>query len=352
MKPMVMTGKPKRNQMNKIACVTGITGMDGANLAKVLLEDGYRVIGIKRRSSVDNLWRLKVLNILDKIELVEGDITDTFSLYKIWDKYGPDFVYNLAAQSHVGTSFSQPKLTFDITCQGAINIADTFFDVNSKGRMYQASSSECFGSNFVITDGIKVQDETTKMDGNSPYGIAKTAAHNYMRVLREGHGRFISCGILFNHTGELRGSNFLERKVTKWIGDANAYQIENKDRYPKLKLGDLSTYRDMGYSLDYVVAMKMMLEDSTPDDYVVCTGVSYMIEDIVRMAFEHVGLDWKEFVEIDSNLIRPREVEYLRGNNAKIVKKLGWTPTLATKGIINRMVDADILWSLGCKNYG
>ena len=355
----------------KTACITGVTGMDGAYLTEYLLSLGYRVIGIKRRSSTDNLWRLRYLGVLDNKNLIieEGDITDLCSLVSVFKKYRPDEVYSLAAQSHVGTSFSQPQLTWNVTAQGAINVANAIFMTNESARLYNAASSEMMGSHYEVVDGEKIQNENTKMDGNSPYGIAKFAAFNYMRVLREGYGRFICSGLLYNHGSPLRGESFFERKVTKYIGglvkwfrDNNVDTREMSDNetnllytdntFPKLRLGDLSTFRDMGHSKDYVRLQHKMLQQDKPDDYIICTGETFQMKDIVKFAFECVGLDWERFIYIDQSLIRPREVEYLRGDCSKAKKELGWEPTYSLKTMIEEMVKQDIEWAKEGKNYG
>lgn len=355
----------------KTAVITGISGQDAAYLAELLLSEGYRVVGIRRRSSTDNLWRLRVLGIEnhENLYIVDGDITDVLSLVNIFQKYHPHEVYNLAAMSHVGVSFEQPKLTWDVTAQGAINVVDAALIVNSDARVYQASTSEMFGSHFELINGDKVQTISTKMDGNSPYGCAKFAAHNYMRVLRESGNAYVCCGILYNHGSPLRGENFFERKVTKYVGDlmhfifstlANPEKVEFQDEHivyngesmPKLRLGDLSTYRDMGHSKDYVKAMHAMLQQDEPEDFIICTGVTFQMRDIVSEAFECVGLNWEDYTVIDPKFFRPREVEYLRGDCSKAVEKLDWKPEYDLKKMIREMVDQDIKWANEGKNYG
>jgi len=355
----------------KVAVITGASGQDAAYLTELLLEKGYKVIGIRRRTSTDNLWRLRILDVLDNpnLEIVDGDITDLYSLINIFNKYKPDEVYNLAAMSHVGVSFEQPKLTWDITAQGAINVVDAALLVNSKTKVYQASTSEMMGSHFELIGGDKIQNENTKMDGNSPYGCAKFAAHNYMRVLRESNNSFVCCGILYNHGSPLRGENFFERKVTKYVGELInfAYQTvvtpedvkffdehieHNGKSFPKLRLGDLSTYRDMGHSKDYVKAMWAMMQLEKPEDFIICTGVTFQMKDIVKEAFRCVGLDWEKYVVIDPKFFRPREVEYLRGDCSKAKEKLGWEPKYTLSTMIKEMVEHDIKWSAEGRNYG
>lgn len=417
MKSMSLTGTTNRErggiymEAKKTAIVTGCSGQDGAYLSERLLSLGYRVVGLKRRSSTDTLWRLRYLGVTDNPNFIieECDITDLYSLINVFQKYKPQECYNLAAMSHVGTSFSQPQLTWDVTAQGAINVANALFMVKPDSKLYQASSSEMMGSHYneveehefcrydgeekenVITtwstdrEGmskslsgwapsgkkrtIKCQNEDSKMDGNSPYGVAKFAAHNYMRVLREGQNRFIACGILYNHGSPLRGEHFFERKVTKYIGQLVKWLDENKvnlnelnddettlifndKNFPKLRLGDLSTFRDMGHSRDYVKLQHKMLQQDTPDDFVICTGETFQMKDIVEFAFQCVGLDWEKITYIDSSLFRPREVEYLRGDCSKAKKELGWRPTETLQSMIQEMVKQDIEWTKEGRNYG
>tara|TARA_R110000751_G_scaffold46368_1_gene104383 strand:+ start:2138 stop:3364 length:1227 start_codon:yes stop_codon:yes gene_type:complete len=395
----------------KTACITGLTGQDGSYLAKLLLDKGYRVVGVRRRTSTDNLWRLRILGIAEheNLEIVEGDITDLYSLLNIFKKYNPQEVYNLAAMSHVGVSFEQPKLTWDVTAQGAINVVDAALLNDPNTRVYQASTSEMMGSHFEeyteyevwSTDclgnavyrwddtksiyqnpdtptgwgltgkerTVKIQSEDTKMDGNSPYGCAKFAAHNYMRVLRESNQSYVCCGILYNHGSPLRGENFFERKVTKYVGDlcnfiyknlGNAEDVVFMDEnlelngvlFPKLRLGDLSTYRDMGHSKDYVKAMWAMLQQDEPEDFIICTGETFQMKDIVNEAFTFVGLDYKDYIVIDPKFFRPREVEYLRGDCSKAKAKLDWTPEYTMSQMIQEMVDHDLEWASEGRNYG
>jgi GDPmannose 4,6-dehydratase len=355
----------------KTAVITGASGQDAAYLAQLLLEKGYRVVGIRRRSSTDNLWRLRVLAILDNpnLHIVEGDITDLFSLINIFKKYKPEEVYNLAAMSHVGVSFDQPKLTWDVTAQGAINVVDAALLVNPKTKVYQASTSEMMGSHFELIGGDKIQTETTRMDGNSPYGCAKFAAHNYMRVLRESNNSFVCCGILYNHGSPLRGESFFERKVTKYVGElinfahstitrpddvkfGDDHISYNGQVFPKLRLGDLSTSRDMGHSKDYVKAMWSMMQLDQPEDFIICTGVTFQMKDIVKEAFDCVGLDWEKYVVIDPKFFRPREVEYLRGDCTKAKEKLGWKSEYDLSMMIKEMVEHDIRWAAEGRHYG
>jgi GDPmannose 4,6-dehydratase len=351
---------------NKRALITGITGQDGSYLAELLLEKGYQVTGITRRVSVDTKER--VSHILPKLKIVEGDITDGFNMRNIIEEEEPDEIYNLAAQSHVGTSFKQPSLTFDITAGGVLNILEAIRYSARKDqiRFYQASSSEMFGKNYDERDGIKYQDEETLFMPQSPYAIAKLAAHHLVRNYRDSYGIHGSCGILFNHESERRGENFVTRKITKWIGEFVAWSegaefgstgIElpehndmvriygrplNKPEFPKLRLGNLDAKRDWGHAEDYVNAMWLMLQQEDPDDYVVATGETYSVRDFLDMAFARVGVkNWNDLVVIDPEFYRPSEVDYLLGIPSKAETKLKWKRNVSFSDLANRMVDSD-----------
>ena len=344
------------------AIITGITGQDGSHLADLLLEKNYEVIGVARRCSVDTTERIKHLYSNNKFKLIEGDITDVSSVINIFkDNDNVDEVYNLAAQSHVGTSFKQPALTWDITGKGCLNLLQSLVDLDMlKVKFYQASSSEMFGSNFDIDkNGVKYQNEETKFMPNSPYAIAKCAAHHAVRIFRDAYGIHGSCGILFNHEGPRRGENFVTQKIIKWIVDYQTWikkqgddfpidfvhdriVVRNKS-FPKLGLGNLKASRDWGYAGDYVEAMWRMLQQDKADDYVVCTGKTYTIEDFLDEAFICAGMeDWSNYVFIDKNFYRPCEVEYLRGDYSKAKKVLGWKPTYDIKGLVKLMYDAKL----------
>lgn len=341
--------------------IFGITGQDGSHLADLLLDKGYEVIGVTRRSSVDNTQRIK--HILDdkRFKLVEGDITDTSSVINVFHgNEHVDEVYNLAAQSHVGTSFTQPSLTWDITGKGCINILQTMVDLRMLNtRFYQASSSEMFGKSYDTTrDGIKYQDENTKFLPQSPYAIAKVAAHYSVRLYREAYGIHGSCGILFNHEGPRRGDNFVTKKIINWICSFLLWMEQNNfkfeylcfsdtyihglydQKFPKLMLGNLDARRDWGYAGDFVEAMWLMLQQKSPDDYVICTENTYSVRDFLDSAFSYVNIsDWGSLVGIDKQFYRPAEVDYLRGSSAKAKTKLGWTPKYDLDGLIKLMMD-------------
>lgn len=350
----------------KSALIFGVTGQDGSHLTELLLDKGYEVIGVKRRSSTDNTHRLQHINS-SNFKLIEGDITDSYSVFNVLQSNAHvDEVYNLAAQSHVATSFKQPALTWDITGKGCINLLQSIVDLNlSNIRFYQASSSEMFGSSYTIDrNGNKYQDENTKFLPQSPYAIAKCAAHYAVRLFREAHNLHASSGILFNHEGPRRGDQFVTRKITKWIADFKFWLEENslnlndlknykdndyiygktlREHMPKLRLGNLDAFRDWGYAGDYVEAMWLMLQQDQPDDYIVCTGQTNTIRDLLNYAFSYIGVDnWSDFVVVDPGFYRPAEVEYLCGNNTKAINKLGWKPKYDLKMLISLMIDCDI----------
>ena len=323
---------------NKLALVTGVTGQDGSYLAELLLSKNYTVIGLKRRSSTNNNCRIE--HILDdpNFTLEEFDLTDPTNVIKTIDKYQPEEFYNLAAQSHVKTSFSQPTTTICINTLGVINILEAIKTYSSTTKFYQASTSEMFGMNYDVDDsGDKYQDENTNMLPQSPYGIAKLASHRMLQIYRESYGLFACSGILFNHESPRRGENFVTRKITKYIGDLMSSKTSET-----LKLGNLSAKRDWGHAKDYVEAMYLMLQQSSPDDYVVCTEETWSVLDFVKRAFDHVGLDYRSYVEIDQSLYRPCEVDYLKGKNSKARKQLSWEPNTSFDELIADMIDSDI----------
>jgi GDPmannose 4,6-dehydratase len=346
------------------AIIFGVTGQDGSHLAEFLLDHGYEVVGVARRSSTDTTERLGLSKLNARFKLVEGDITDAHSVRNVLSENADvDEVYNLAAQSHVSVSFKQPALTWDITGKGCLNILQTIVDLGLKCKFYQASSSEMFGASYDVNQhGTKYQDENTKFMPQSPYAIAKCAAHYMTRLFREAYGVHASAGILFNHEGERRGETFVTRKITKWIGKFYRWVDQNKVYYdgikdcnqtdciifdnfhfPKLRLGNLDAYRDWGYAGDYVEAMWLMLQQQNPDDYVICTGETHTIREFLDHAFGSIGVyDWSKFVTIDPEFYRPAEVEYLRGRNYKAVNKLGWKPKHSFKELVELMVEYDI----------
>lgn len=346
----------------KTALIFGITGQDGSHLADLLLSKEYEVIGVHRRSSTPNTKNIQHLIGNPSFKLVEGDITDSYSVNHVFrNNEHVDEVYNLAAQSHVGTSFKQPGLTWDITGKGCMNILQTIVDNGLFNiRFYQASSSEMFGSSYSIGEnGEKYQDENTKFFPQSPYAISKCAAHYAVRLFREAYGLHASAGILFNHEGPRRGDNFVTKKITNWIVDfvswLNKYKLDIKDlnydndyiygrvlgeSIPKLRLGNLDAFRDWGYAGDYVEAMWMMLQKDYPDDYVICTGNTYTIREFLNKAFNYVKIqDWSNYVVIDKEFYRPAEVDYLRGNSTKAQEILAWKPKYDLDMLVKLMID-------------
>ena len=327
--------------MNKKALIFGVSGQDGSYLAELLLEKGYEVTGVTRRVSVSTTERIN--HILPKINIAEGDITDGFSVNKLISEYEPDEIYNLAAQSHVGTSFKQPSLTWDITAGGVLNILEAIRYSPRKDdiRFYQASSSEMFGKNYDEIEVKKYQDENTEFIPQSPYAIAKLAAHHLVRNYREGYGIHGSCGILFNHESERRGENFVTRKITKWIGE---FVRSGRDpEFPNLRLGNLDAKRDWGHAEDYVNAMWLMLQKEEADDYVVATGETYSVRDFLDAAFSRVGIeDWSDLVVIDPKFYRPSEVDHLLGIPIKAERALGWGRRVSFNDLVHRMVDSDL----------
>jgi GDPmannose 4,6-dehydratase len=315
--------------MTKKALITGITGQDGSYLAELLLEKDYDVYGLIRRLSTPNVSRID--HIIDKINLVEGDLTDQSSLNSVMKDVQPDEVYNLAAQSFVGTSWNQPVLTGDVTGMGAVRLLESVRHLCKDARVYQASSSEMFG---------KVQEtpqnESTKFYPRSPYGCAKVYAYWMCINYRESYNMHISNGILFNHESPRRGMEFVTRKITN--GVAKIYHGLSKE----LRLGNLDAKRDWGYAGDYVIAMWQMLQQENPDDFVIATGESHSVKEFVELAFNEVGLVWEDYVKVDTKLFRPAEVEYLTGDYSKAKRVLGWEPEVKFEELVTMMVKADV----------
>ena len=327
----------------KKAIIFGITGQDGSHLADLLLSKDYHVVGVSRRASTDNTQRIKHILGNERFELVQGDITDAYSVINILKKHEDvDEIYNLAAQSHVAVSFKQPALTWDITGKGCLNILQSIVDLDINARFYQASSSEMYGKHYDISrEGVKYQSEEAKFMPQSPYAIAKCAAHHMTRLFREAYGLHASAGILFNHEGERRGETFVTRKITKWIGD---WVKSGRDpNFPKLRLGNLEAFRDWGYAGDYVEAMWMMLQQESPQDYVICTGETHTIREFLDVAFSHIGIeDWSDLVVQDPEFYRPAEVDYLRGDCSRANYVLGWTPKHGFEDLVKKMVEHDV----------
>lgn len=318
--------------MSRSALITGISGQDGAYLARLLLDKGYAVHGLLTRREGDaSLWRLRELKVDNDIELIEGDITDLDSLIRAVEKSRPDEVYNLAAQSFVATSWDQPILTAQATGVGATNILEAIRLVNKQARFYQASTSEIFG--LVDTDS---QDETTPFHPRSPYGVAKLYAHFMTVNYRESFGMHANSGILFNHESPLRGIQFVTRKVSDAVA---RIKLGLQD---KLGLGNIDVKRDWGYAGDYVEAMWRMLQQPEAGDFVIATGRTTTVRTMCEIAFHHVGLDMAKHVFIDPKFFRPAEVEVLRGNPAKAKRVLGWEAKTGLEELIIMMVEADL----------
>lgn len=315
----------------KTALITGITGQDGAYLAKLLLEKNYKVYGLIARRSTSTLWRLEYLNISNDVELLEGDMTDLSSLVRAIKSSQPTEIYNLAAQSFVGTSWDQPIVTAQVTGTGVLNIIEAIRLVNPHIKFYQASTSEMFG---LVQEPF--QSETTPFYPRSPYGVAKLYGHWITVNYRESFNMFACSGILFNHESPLRGIEFVTRKVTDAVARIKL-GMQNE-----LRLGNIDAKRDWGFAGDYVEAMWLMLQQSKPDDYVVATGETTTVRDMCKIAFEHVGLHYEDFVVIDPKFYRPAEVDVLLGNPEKAKKQLGWSPKTDLKQLITMMVEADL----------
>jgi GDPmannose 4,6-dehydratase len=322
--------------MSKRALITGITGQDGSFLAELLLEKGYEVYGIVRRSSSFNTGRIDHLyqdphEPNPRFKLVYGDLNDSSSLNNILPRTEPDEIYNLGAQSHVRVSFDVPEYTGEVTGLGTVRILEAIRDVGIKPRFYQASSSELFGKVVEVP-----QTEKTPFYPRSPYGCAKAYAFFITVYYRESYDLFTSNGILFNHESERRGETFVSRKITR---AATRIKLGLQE---KLYLGNLDARRDWGYAKDYVRAMWLMLQADEPEDFVIATGETHSVRDFLDLAFGHLDLDWSEYVEIDPSYYRPAEVDLLLGDASKARAKLGWTPEVSFKELVKLMVDYDL----------
>ena len=356
----------------KRAIVTGITGQDGSYLAELLLDKGYNVVGLKRRTSTENHERIRQIIDNPRFSLEEVEIADTGSVYSAVERHQPDEVYNLAAQSHVKTSFDQPHYTIETNTVGVVNFLEAIRRFKPDAKFYQASTSEMFGKNYdtkFCTDDKKnpqekFQDENTAFEPQSPYAAAKLASHHMVRIYRDGYGLHASCGILFNHESERRGEKFVTRKITKWIAGfkswAEAQGLDTESRhfefdkdyihsrrssYPQLRLGNIEAFRDWGHAEDYVNAMWLMLQQEKPDDYVIATGETYSVHDFMVHAFEYINIPKEEianFFMIDSEFYRPAEVEFLKGEPTKAETILGWERKVSFEQLVHRMLESDI----------
>lgn len=351
--------------MSDIAVITGVNGQSGSYLAELLLEKGYRVHGVCRRNSTNNRGRINHLLRNKNFYLVEGDVSDPHSVANFMAEAKPTECYNLAAQSHVKTSFNQPSYTFQVDTLGVLNLLE-WIRINDRNvRFYQANTSEMFGS-AVDMDGF--QRETTTMAPCSPYAAAKLAAHHLVRIYRDSYNIFSCSGILFNHCSERRGEEFVTRKITKWLGDFSKWlkvweakfenlvflddeiylsgrqSLDRGFKFPKLRLGNLNSYRDFSHAEDMVRAMWMMLQHSVPDDYVVSSGETHPIHSFLDKAMSYAGIPEElrsKFYVIDKAFYRPMEVDYLRGDSSKIRNTLGWAPKVSFDDLVRRMVSYD-----------
>jgi GDPmannose 4,6-dehydratase len=315
--------------MSRRAIITGITGQDGSYLAELLLSKGYEVVGVVRRSSAPNYWRIQ--HLIDRVSLRPADLLDQLSLIRLVDEVRPHELYNLAAMSFVPASWDQPMLTGEFNAQGVTRVLEAIRQVDPAIRFYQASSSEMFGK---VRE--EPQTELTPFYPRSPYGVSKAFAHYITVNYRESYDMFAVSGILFNHESPRRGLEFVTRKVTDAVARIKLGQTDT------VALGNLDARRDWGFAGDYVRAMWMMLQRDRPDDFVIATGISHSVGDLVRVAFEHAGLDWRIHVTLDPKLLRPAEVEHLIGDSSKARADLGWEPTVDFPGLVKMMVDADV----------
>ncbi|MGB2770118.1 MAG: GDP-mannose 4,6-dehydratase [Candidatus Zixiibacteriota bacterium] len=311
------------------ALITGITGQDGSYLAELLLEKGYEVFGMVRRSSTENFDRINHLR--DRIQLRQADLLDQLSMVRLIEECRPDEIYNLAAQSFVPSSWEQPMLTGEFNALGVTKLLEAIRQVDKRIKFYQASSSEMFGK-----VQQSPQDEKTSFYPRSPYGVAKVYAHWITVNYRESYRLFAVSGILFNHESPRRGLEFVSRKITDGAARIKLGLAK------KLYLGNLDAKRDWGYAGDYVKAMWLMLQQKEPDDFVIATGNNHTVRELAQIAFDRVGLDYKKFVKVDPKLVRPAEVDVLLGDSSYALKKLGWKPEVSFEQLIQMMVDADL----------
>jgi len=311
------------------AFITGITGQDGSYLAELLLDKGYEVHGLVRRSSSFNTWRID--KVRDRLSLHYGDLVDQNSLVRTLGAVAPDEIYNLGAQSHVKVSFEMPEYTVDVTAMGVLRLLDAVRELGLKARVYQAGSSEMYG---LVEE--TPQSEKTRFHPRSPYACAKVFGHYTAVNYREGYGLHISNGILFNHESPRRGENFVTRKITMGVAAIK------QGRAKELRLGNLDAKRDWGYAKDYVEAMWLILQQEKPDDYVIATGETHSVREFLEAAFSQVGLDWQKHVVVDPKYFRPAEVDLLLGDPSKAKAKLGWQPKTGFKELVRLMVEADL----------
>lgn len=317
----------------KKALITGVTGQDGAYLAKLLLEKGYEVFGVVRRVSTPNFWRLQHLGVLNKIILISADLSDMASLSEAIHESNPDEIYNLAAQSFVGSSFDQPLQSTDVNGLALLKILEIVRKFNPKIRVYQASTSELYGDSL---NHSGIQNEETPFKPNSPYALAKLIAFESARIYRESYGMFVCNGILFNHESEIRGLEFVTRKITNEVAKIKL-GLSNE-----LRLGNIDARRDWGYAQEYVELMWKILQHNKPEDFVIATNETHSVKEFVEEAFKIAGLDWKLYVRVDNQYKRPYEVPYLKGDYSKAKRILGWEPKTKFEELVRIMVEADL----------
>jgi GDPmannose 4,6-dehydratase len=315
--------------MAKRALITGISGQDGSYLAELLLDNGYEVFGMIRRLSTPNTWRIE--HLLDRVTLKPADLLDQLSLLQLIDEIRPHEIYNLAAMSFVPASWDQPMLTGEFNSQGVTRMLEAVRRIDPEIRFYQASSSEMFGKVREVP-----QSEMTPFYPRSPYGVSKVFAHYITVNYRESYNLFAVSGMLFNHESPRRGLEFVTRKVSDGVARIKLGLTDT------LSIGNLDAHRDWGFAGDYVRAMWMMLQQERPDDYVVASGVSHSVRELVDIAFSRAGLDWQKHVKVDPALLRPAEVDHLLGDSTKARRQLGWLPTVDFKQLVEMMVDADL----------
>ena len=315
----------------KRALITGLTGQDGAYLAELLLNKGYKVYGTFRRVSTPNFWRPLSLGIYSKIHLIPADLLDMGSLLEALKVSDPDEVYNMGASSYVASSFEEPVVAQEITGISVTKFLESIRQFNTNIKFYQASTSEMYGDNK-----FKTQNEQTEFNPSSPYAVSKLYAHNITNIYKNSYNLFASCGILFNHESPLRGMDFVSRKITNGVAEIS---LGLKD---KLILGNLNAKRDWGFAPEYMDAIHKILQQDKPDNFVISTGESHSVAEFVKLAFDLVGLNWKIYVKTDKRFFRPMEVNYLKGDNTKAKKKLKWKPKTNFKKLVKIMLDEDI----------
>ncbi len=318
--------------MAKKALLTGICGQDAAYMAELLIKKGYQVFGVGRSIREDRLWRLEELGIKDKVELINGDITDSLFVFNIFKEIQPDECYNFAAVSFVGLSWKITQTTNSINTNGVVNILDAIKQNSPHTRLYQAGSSEMFGR-----PDNDIQDESTRFDPCNPYGVSKLAAYNFTKIYREAYGIYASNAFCYNHESELRGIEYVTRKITDGVARI-ALGISDE-----IRLGNIESRRDWGYARDYVKAMWLMLQQDQPGDYVLSTGKTHSIKEFLAAAFDRVGVeDWQKYIVEDERFFRPLEPFLLQGNSAKAKEVLGWEPEVSFEELVSRMVDFDL----------